>query len=242
MNPHRQEYTLPPLTNGRILDRYKRFLADIELDDGSVITAHCPNTGSMTGCWARGAPVQISHSDNPRRKLEWTLERVDMGQGWVGVNTARTNRIINYLVSQRLIPGLAEFDEIQREPGYSPEGFERSRFDLLLKNHNAADCYIEVKNTSLIMDDRILFPDAVTVRGRKHLQLLAHAVRNGFRGVILFALNRPEGAVFSPARQIDPDYADTLVEVLDAGVEALAVRLCHTATGVGFGDLVEVVV
>lgn len=240
MNTSSPAYALPPLTNGRILKRYKRFLADVELDTGELVTAHCANTGSMTGCWKPGAPVQLSHSDNPKRKLAWTLERVDMGAGWIGVNTARTNHIVCALINARLIPGLEAFDDIKREPAYSPVGYDRSRFDLLLTAADRADCFIEVKNTTLVVGNQVQFPDAVTSRGRKHLTLLAHAVEEGHRGVMLFAVNRPEGDSFSPARQIDPGYAETLDQVRASGVEAMAVRLAHTATGVNFGGLVEI--
>lgn len=230
----------PPLTRGTILNRYKRFLADVKLENGRVVTAHCPNTGSMTGCWTPGAPVELSASDNPKRKLKWTLERVDMGQGWVGVNTSRTNQIVNTFIEKRNVPGLDRFDQLKREPVYTAKGFPRSRFDLMLTASGKPDCYVEVKNTTLLLDDRIQFPDAVTERGRKHLLLLAHAVKAGHRGVILFALNRPEGEVFSPARQIDPAYADTLAKVIDRGVEAMAVRIRHTPKGVRMGGLVPV--
>ncbi|MGI9291001.1 MAG: DNA/RNA nuclease SfsA [Gammaproteobacteria bacterium] len=230
----------PPLTRGKILSRYKRFLADVELEDGRVVTAHCPNTGSMTGCWAPGAPVELSASDNPKRKLKWTLERIDMGQGWVGVNTSRTNQIINAFIAGRKVPGLDQFDQLKREPAYTAEGFPRSRFDLLLMSDRRPHCYVEVKNTTLWQDGQIQFPDAVTERGRKHLLLLSHAVDAGFRGVILFALNRPEGEVFSAARNIDPEYADTLAEVIDNGVEAMAVRIRHTPKGVRMGGLVPI--
>jgi sugar fermentation stimulation protein A len=230
----------PPLTRGTILSRYKRFLADVELDDGRVVTAHCPNTGSMTSCWAPGAPVELSASSNPKRKLKWTLERVDMGRGWVGVNTSRTNQIISTFIEKRNVPGLDRFDQLKREPAYEAKGFPRSRFDLMLRTRREPDCYVEVKNTTLLLDDRIQFPDAVTERGRKHLMLLAHAVEAGFRGVIVFALNRPEGDVFSAARKIDPAYADTLTEVAEKGVEAMAVRIRHTPKGVRMGGLVPI--
>lgn len=230
----------PPLTRGRILSRYKRFLADIELESGEIITAHCPNTGSMKGCWAPGAAVELSASDNPKRKLKWTLERVDMGQGWVGVNTARTNQMMNWLVEHRKVPGLDDYDTVQREPSYNVEGFPRSRFDLLLGAINRADCYVEVKNTTFWHEGRIQFPDAITDRGRKHLLLLQHAVNHGFRGVILFAVNRPEGKIFSPARSIDPLYADALASVMDAGVEAMAVRIRHTPKGIRMGGLLQI--
>jgi len=218
---------LPPLYDGRILRRYKRFLADVELPGKGVVTAHCPNTGSMQGCWEPGAPVQLSASDNPKRKLGWTLERVDMGAGWVGVNTSRVNQIIRGAFEHRLVSGLEHYTSIRPEPKYDVAEHGRSRFDFLLQVERSQDCYVEVKNTTLLRDGRIEFPDAVTSRGRKHLQLLQHAVARGCRGIILFAVNRPEGDRFSVARDIDPDYHAELLRSIDRGVEAIALRLRH---------------
>lgn len=230
----------PPLTRGRILKRYKRFLADVELADGTVVTAHCPNTGAMTGCWEPGAPVELSASDNPKRKLKWTLERVDMGRGWVGVNTARTNEVMASFLQSGKVPGLEGYDAMRREPPYAAPDFPRSRFDALLTAAGRRDCYVEVKNTTLYQHGAIRFPDAVTERGRKHLLLLRHAVRSGHRGIILFAVNRPEGDYFAPAHAVDPAYAETLAEVMSDGVEALAVRIRHTPRGVRMGGLLEI--
>jgi len=222
---------LPPLTQGIILRRYKRFLADIELADGSVVTAHCPNTGAMTTCWEPGAPVQISHSDNPKRKLAWTLERVDMGGGWIGVNTSRTNAVVAEALEAGHITELASYRSLRREVRFEPPGHPRSRLDFFLSEGDRADAYVEVKNVTLLDGDRLRFPDAVSERGRKHLDVLQEAVNQGYRGVILFALNRPEGHGFSPAETIDPAYAQRLREVVASGVEAVALRVRHTETG-----------
>lgn len=225
-------YPLPPLTNGKIIRRYKRFLADIELDDGSQVTAHCPNTGAMTTCWSPGAAVQLSFSDKPKRKLAWTLERVDMGRGWVGVNTGRVNDMIAAAISARMIPQLTGYQHIQREPRFEISPYPKSRFDLLLTHRERPDAYVEIKNTTLLAGDSIVFPDAVTARGRKHLELLGEAVRMGFRGIIMYALNRPEGKYFEPAWDVDPEYGDTLLRVAGSGVEVIVVRLKHLAQGV----------
>jgi sugar fermentation stimulation protein A len=220
---------LPPLFKGYIQKRYKRFLADVVLDDGRHITAHCPNTGSMQGCWQAGAPVQVSHSDNPKRKLAWTLERVDMGQGWIGIHTGRTNPVVEEAVNNGMINSLQGYQKIRREATYAPEGFERARFDLLLSQGERADAWVEVKNVTLWQEDALSFPDAVTERGRKHLLLLKQACREGYRGVMVYALNRPEGGCFRPADEIDPAYAETLRQVVNQGVELIAVRIEHTA-------------
>ncbi|MBX2870319.1 MAG: DNA/RNA nuclease SfsA [Acidiferrobacterales bacterium] len=231
---------LPDLTEGIILSRYKRFLADIELDSGEVVTAHCANTGAMTSCWKPGARVALSYNDNPKRKLRWSLERVDMGQGWIGVNTARTNPIIVNFIKQRQIPGLTQYEEIQTEPVYIAPGFPKSRFDVRLGSDDEKPCYVEIKNTTLWLDQKIQFPDAVTERGRKHLELLIHAVQDGYRGIILFAVNRPEGINVTAASEIDPAYAETLRRAADSGVETIAVRIRHLADRVEMDGMLPV--
>ena len=223
---------LPALTSGKILRRYKRFFADVELETGEVVVAHCPNTGAMTSCWKPGAPAQVSYSDNPKRKLKWTLERVDMGQGWVGVNTARVNHVIAEGIRQHSIPVDEPFDELQTEPRFESLNHPKSRFDILLHNNGEPRVYIEVKNTTLLIEDSIQFPDAVTERGRKHLLLLSESVQQGYRGIIVFALNRPEGNNFQAASNIDPDYAECLEQVVAQGVEIKVVRLKHTTDGI----------
>ena len=159
---------LPELTAGKILSRYKRFLADVELSNGEIVTVHCPNTGSMEGCWKPGAAVELSASTNPKRKLNWTLERVDMGAGWIGVNTNRVNGIISHFIENEMIDKLSGYSELKREPSYLAPGFDRSRFDILLSKSDAKPCYVEIKNTTLYRHKQIQFPDARTVRGKKH--------------------------------------------------------------------------
>lgn len=219
--------SLPPLTTGTLIKRYKRFLADVELPGEGVVVAHCPNTGSMASCWKPGAPVLLSRSDNPRRKLQWTLECVDMGRGWVGVNTSRVNHAIRAAIEHGAIERLRSYQRIQSEPRVIFDGHPPSRFDLLLESDDRPRCYVEVKNTTLLAGDTVRFPDAITERGRKHLELLSLAVKCGMRGIILFAVNRPEGRWFEPAADIDPRYAETLVRVADAGVEIIIARLRH---------------
>jgi sugar fermentation stimulation protein A len=233
---------LPPLIDGRILKRYKRFLADIELADGKVVTAHCPNTGSMLGCWQPGAQVQISHSDNPKRKLAWTLERVDMGQGWIGVHTGRTNPVIEEALRAGQIDQLNGYRSIRREVKYQPSSGENARFDLYLTEGDRPDAWVEVKNVTLWQGDDLSFPDAVTLRGRKHLELLAEARGQGYRGVMIYALNRPEGSCFKPADEIDPVYGETLRRVVyNAGVEVLALRIAHGENTMQVAEVVDVV-
>jgi len=231
---------LPPLTPGRIIRRYKRFLADVRLEDGSVVVAHCPNTGSMRGCWEPDAPVEMSFSDNPRRKLSWTLERVDMGSGWVGVNTARTNGVVEEALREDRIEKLSGYREVRREVACDLPGHARSRLDLLLREGSRPDAIVEVKNVTLLDGGCLKFPDAVSVRALKHLNLLLEMTGRGMRGVILFALNRPEGRCFAPAEDIDPAYARRLREVVGQGVEAYALRIRHTVDAMIGDGLVKV--
>ena len=229
---------LPPLTRGVILSRYKRFLADIRLDSGETVTAHCANTGAMTGCWEPGAPAQLSASTNPQRKLAWTLERIDMGMGWIGVNTNRVNQIIASFISAGDIASLAGYQTLKREPAYNVSGHGKSRLDLLLTSPGKPDCYIEVKNTTLFDDNTIRFPDAVTTRGKKHLELLQHAASEGHRSIILFAINRPEGNQFRAAREIDPNYCEALSMAYAAGVEIIPFRIAHSDDSVEPGGVI----
>jgi len=216
------------LINGHILHRYKRFLADVVLEDGRNVTAHCPNTGSMRTCWTPGAPVQLSHSDNPARKLAWTLERVDMGAGWIGVHTGRVNGVVAEAIVAGRIPALDGYHRLRREVTLELPGLPRGRLDIGLYDGPTAEALVEIKNVTLLDGPCLRFPDAVTERGRKHLDLLLAAHQGGRRAVILFALNRPEGDYFAPCRESDPTYARRLLEVTAAGVEALAVRIQHT--------------
>jgi len=230
----------PPLTRGRILRRYKRFLADVELSSGEVVAAHCANTGSMATCWAPGAPVEISRSDNPARKLAWTLERVDMGAGWVGVNTLRTNGVMAEGILAGQIPTLSGYRWLRREVRWQGSGRRPSRLDLALGNDAEPAALVEVKNVTLWRGEALTFPDAPSERGRKHLEALREIAATGRRAVLLFALNRPEGRYFAPAREIDPAYAEGLSRAVAAGVDLLAVRIRHTPDGMVCGEPVEV--
>ena len=205
-----------------LLKRYKRFLADVELADGSMLTVHCPNPGAMTGCSQPGRPVWISDSANPKRKLRYTLEMIRMGRTWVGVNTANPNPAVEGFVRAGKIPELAGYGEVRREIKTGD-----SRLDLRLREPRGGrpDCYVEIKSSSLRVGRHAAFPDAVTVRGRKHLLKLADLVAGGHRGVIFFFVSRADCRRFRPADEIDPAYGDTLRQVTVAGVEALAYRM-----------------
>ena len=204
----------PPLVFGTLIKRYKRFLADVVLDDGSTITAHCPNTGRMTTCTEPGWRVALSDSQNPKRKHRYTWELVHNGTCWICVNTGRANELAFEAVSNNVIPELAGCNEVLRE-----QTFGNSRFDLLLKKGENL-CYVEVKNVTLLADDGChAFPDAVTERGRKHLNELVDVVKAGHRAAMLFVVARSDGNGFRAAHEIDPEYAEALDNAHAAGVE-----------------------
>lgn len=209
-----------PLLPGILLKRYKRFLADIRLPDGSVVTAHTPNTGSMLQCAVPGFAVLISRSDNPKRTLRYTLELIRVNGYWVDTHTQRTNRLVEEALRQGGVDGLSGY-QLQRE-----YPFGASRIDFYL-HRGEEQVLLEVKNVTLCDDGVARFPDAVTLRGQKHLRELQHAVVQGYRGVIFFLVQRGEAQRFAPADQIDPDYGRLLREVVAAGVEPLAYKT-HT--------------
>ncbi len=220
-----------PLLTGRLVKRYKRFLADVILDSGEAVTAHVPNTGSMMSTNDKGSEVALSLHDNPNRKLKYTLELVRVRTGaWVGVNTMWPNRVVEEAVTARQIPGLARYRGIRREVKYG----ENSRVDLMLEG-GTRDTYIEVKNVTYREGDAALFPDAVTARGTKHLRELENVVKAGHRGVIFFLVNRGDCKFMGPARDIDPLYAETLARVSRRGVKVMVYHTIITLEGIRLG-------
>lgn len=212
-----------PLFPGALIRRYKRFLADVQLADGTTVTAHCPNSGSMKGCNAPGSPVYLSRSDNPARKLSYTWELVCSDGFWAGINTGLPNRLAREGIENGTVAELQGYDRIRPEVPYGT----RSRIDLLLEGEKGR-CYVEVKNVTLVEGETALFPDAVTERGQKHLRELMEVVRQGDRGVIFFVVQRGDGVAVSPADAIDPEYGRLLRQAVACGVEALAYRALVT--------------
>lgn len=210
---------LPVLTPGHLIKRYKRFLADVKLEDGSIVTVHCPNSGSMKGCAVQGCPVFLSCSENPGRKYPYTWELVQTNGYWVGINTSLPNKLVHEAIVSGTVRELSGYPTIRPEVLYG----ERSRIDLLLEGA-AGRCYVEVKNVTLEDKSRALFPDAVTTRGQKHLKELMKVVSNGDRGVIFFTVQRGDCTSVSPADTIDPEYGRLLRTAMAHGVEALAYR------------------
>lgn len=211
-----------PMLQGTLIKRYKRFLADVTLKNGEVVTAHCPNSGSMKGYKETGLPVWLSESDNPKRKLKYTWELVEDAEGEkVMVHAARANALVKEAIENGTVTELQGYEKLRTEVKY---GSQNSRIDLLLETPDEK-CYVEVKSVTLKEGDVLMFPDAVTTRGQKHLQELIEMKEAGHRAVIFFAVLREGGTHFEAAAHIDPDYAGLLEEAKTRGVEALVYRV-----------------
>lgn len=203
--------------------RYKRFFADVTDSHGHTITIHCPNTGSMKNCLVPGAECWYSLSDNRKRKLPGTLELVTTVNGHLaGINTSRPNYLLREAIEAELIPELAGYQTLRSEVRY---GSENSRIDILLEDPHKGQCYIEVKNVTLEKNNGlVVFPDAVTTRGTKHLRELMAMLKHGHRAVLFFCVQVTEAQRMEVAADIDPTYAETLAEAVAAGLEVLAWR------------------
>lgn len=210
----------PPLIEGVLIQRYKRFLADVELGNGQIITAHCPNPGAMTACAEPGWKVGLSYSADPKRKLAYTLEMTHNGQSWIGVNTQRANQLVAEALQENKIPELSGYQQIQSEVKYG----DNSRIDFLLRHGEADMTYVEVKSATLKQGDWALFPDSVTARGKKHLEELIKMKNCGHRALMLFVVQREDVTAFQVADQIDPAYASALKTAKQAGVEVFVYK------------------
>ncbi|MCC2617158.1 DNA/RNA nuclease SfsA [Aestuariibacter halophilus] len=213
------------LLHGHLLQRYKRFLADVQLDDGTTVTAHCPNTGAMTGCAEPGFDAWLSHHDDPKRKLKYTWELARNHAGhYIGINTHRANKVVAEALSNGTITALAAYNNVRSEVRY---GEQNSRIDFLLQAADLPDCYLEVKSVTLLADDGLgYFPDAKSARGVKHLHELASMVQQGHRAVLLFCVQHSGIHRVSDAAHIDPQYSQALDFALKNGVEVMAWG-CH---------------
>jgi sugar fermentation stimulation protein A len=245
-------YEYPALVSGILVKRYKRFFADIELATGEIITAHCPNTGPMTGVSTPGSPVLASLSNNPKRKLAYTWEAIqvnDTKPTWVGINTMLPNRIIKLALEQKIFSSAIDrYDLIRTEVTYGID--RKSRIDFLLEvfleNQTKPEAlsnfpiYLEVKNTTLTQGNIALFPDTVTTRGQKHLKELIALVPVA-KPVMLFFINRDDCPYFAPGDRYDPEYGILLREAIAAGVSVLPCRFEVTPTGVYYLGLAELI-
>lgn len=207
-----------PLTHGRLIQRYKRFLADVKLDDGKKTTAHCTNSGSMKSCLEEDAEVYMTPVDDPNRKTKYTWEMIKINGSWVGINTNVPNRLAYEALKNGEIKKLSGYDKVKREVT-----FENSRFDIYAEN-SKEQLFLEVKNVTLKDGNYALFPDAITKRGKKHLESLIRVKEQGIRAAMLYVIQRTDVEIFSPAWNIDPEYAKTLKKAYDKGVEIIPVQ------------------
>lgn len=230
------------LIHGRLIRRYKRFLADVRLDDGSVVIAHCTNSGSMLSCLEENAEVWLTPVNDPKRKTRFTWEMILIDGDWVGINTTNPNALAMEWVEEGVIPGLEGITRLRREVKW-----EDSRFDLYGEMDagqkgagSGSGCFIEVKNVSLKEGERALFPDAVTERGRKHLETLIRVKKTGLRAVMLYIVQRMDVRIFSPARSIDPAYGKALDKAVRQGVEVIVAQARVTPGGIEYHRLLPV--
>ena len=206
----------PPLLQGVLVKRYKRFMADVKLRNGHLVTAHCPNSGSMLACCEPGRPAYLSRHNDPRRKLKYTWEMIHMPGSLVGVNTMVPNRLVHASILAGRVQALTGYSSVRAEIPYG----KNSRIDLLLEEGEKR-CFVEVKNCTLVQDGIACFPDAVTTRGFKHLKELQEQVRMGDRSVMFFLVQRMDAVLFRPADHIDEKYGMELRNAVKNGVEVL---------------------
>lgn len=229
-------YEYQSLVSGILIKRYKRFLADIELDTGEIVTAHCANTGPMIGVCEAGSQVMLSKSDNPKRKLAYSWELIAVGETnpvWVGINTALPNKVIKIALQQHLIPELAhQYDVVKSEVKFGQD--RKSRVDFVLTDTESdIETYVEVKNTTLAEDGVALFPDTVTTRGQKHLRELM-ALPAETKKVMLYFINRSDCELFDAAEKYNRTYAQLFTEAISKGVSILPIRFDVTPKGVKY--------
>lgn len=229
-------YSYPPLHSGILLKRYKRFFAEVKLSTGEIVTAHCPNTGPMTDVYIPGNPVLLSYSNNPKRKLAYTWEMIQINQTWVGVNTALPNRVIKLALEKYLFPQLGNYKQIFPEVSYQGG---KSRVDFVLQGGEKT-IYLEVKNTTWNQGNLALFPDTVTTRGQKHLKELMGILPES-RGIMLYFINRSDCNRFSPGDSVDKVYGELLRSAVNKGLEILPCRFEITPEGINYLGLAELV-
>ena len=217
MKTKKGEIKFPDLIEGTLIKRYKRFLTDIRLKNGDQIIAHCPNTGTMLTCAEAGQPVYVSYHDNPKRKLKYSWELIKMPTSLVGINTILPNKLVKLSIECGLIKELIGYEHVRSEVKVG----EKSRLDLMLEKKSGEQCYIEVKNCTLVENKAACFPDAVTSRGLKHIEELIKLKKQGHRAVMFYLIQRMDAEHFQPAKHIDPAYAAALQKAFKIGIEIL---------------------
>ncbi|MGA0599183.1 DNA/RNA nuclease SfsA [Caulobacter sp. KR2-114] len=222
-----------PMAHGRLVQRYKRFFADVVLDDGREITTHCPNPGAMLGLNTPGLGAWVSAADGAKRKLPWTLELVEVDGGLAGINTLHPNRIVAEALAANAIPEVAGYTSHRREVRFG----EASRVDFLLEAPDRPPCWLEVKNVHLRREGSLAeFPDCVAARSSKHLRELSREVAGGARAVQFFVIQRTDCDRFAACAELDPAYAAGLTAAAQAGVEVLCYRCDISPTAITLAD------
>lgn len=218
----------PSLVSGKLIKRYKRFLSDIELENGSIVTAHCPNPGAMTGLKEPGLKVWLQQQTNPKAKLKYRWELVEADDTIVGINTQRPNQIIHQALIGKELEPFKNYDSIKPEVKYG----EKSRIDFLLEKKNSSNCYLEIKNVHLKRKTNAEFPDSVTQRGTKHIKELVHMKELGHQAALLFLVQRNDCDTVSIAKDIDPTYHKTLNWAIEEGLDVYAYCCRVTTNGI----------
>ena len=227
-----------PLVRAVLIRRYKRFLADVTLEDGTETTAHCANPGAMTGLAEAGTIVWLEPNDDPKRKLRYSWKLAEIGGALVGIDTALPNKVVGEALRSWAVPALAAYKTVRAEVKYG----ENSRVDFLLTEDGLPDCYVEVKSANLCRKAGLVeFPDTVTTRGTKHMNELAAMVAAGHRAVVLTLVQRTDCSAFAVADDIDPAYNAAYQAARKAGVEALCFRANLTREGASFGEALPIV-
>ena len=227
-----------PLLRGTLIKRYKRFMADVVLESGETVTAHCSNTGAMLGVQEADSEVWLSPARNPDRKLKFTWELIRVDEGLVGVNTAHPNQIVTEAIENNKIPELSGYDTLRREVKYG----KNSRIDILLSDDGKPDCYVEIKNVHLRRQSRIAeFPDSVSTRAAKHQGELSEMVKKGARAVTMYLCQREDCDSFTLAADIDPDYAAAATAARAVGVESLCYACTLTPKAITADRRIEII-
>ncbi|MCF8032562.1 MAG: DNA/RNA nuclease SfsA [Desulfarculaceae bacterium] len=208
-----------PLIPGRLIRRYKRFLADVRLESGEKVLAHCPNSGSMLGCLGDDAPVYLSKADNPARRTAYTWEMIYLNHGWIGINTMLPNRLAELAAQARAIRIFAGARSVRREVKVGAH----TRLDMVVERKKGP-LYVEVKNVTLVQEGVARFPDAVTTRGAKHLETLMELKRQGADAAMFYLVQRSDARAMGPAQEIDPEYARLFHQARSRGIELVAVE------------------
>ena len=229
------------IIHGTFIKRYQRFFVDVQLTDGTVLTAHCPNTGSMKGLLREGAPCILTKADNPKRKLQYTWQFINLGGAakplWISVNTHLDNALVEEALHNKLIKEVAGYPSINREVKIS----DYSRCDFYLTGSDREEpCFLEVKHVHMNIDGVAAFPDSVTTRGQKHLKELMRVKKEGLRAVVIYVVNREDTTRFRPAYEYDPEYAALFKESASLGVEHYAYQCTLTQNSIQITNSIPV--